>query len=377
MSKAVKTTEVLDPHDTFFRQLLSEPTVAVDFVQNYLPAEIVPLLDLAQLRIEKDTFVDGRLRKHFSDVLYSVPLQPNLLPSSQPTVAPLEKPAKRKRKKAEPDKIGVYVYLYLLFEHKSQPDKGVRLQVLRYMTRIWEKEWKKHRQLSPIVPIVFYHGQETWNYSSEFADLLTVVDVFKPYLPQFRHLLIDLSAYSDEQIQGEVWLRVNLLILKHIFDDNLGEQLPKILGLLRTLVQNESGLEMLYTVLMYITEASAVVTEAELYQGVIAAVTPERSNVVESLAQKWIKEGIEKGVEEGIEKGIEKGIEAQRQTLLRLVEWRFSLSEEAQQAYAQQLARIHNLDHLLHLVDQLLTMQTSAAFDQAILAYLPNDEKSK
>ena len=52
MSKSVKTTEVLDPHDTFFRQLLSEPSVAVDFVQNYLPAKIVPLLDLSQLRCD-------------------------------------------------------------------------------------------------------------------------------------------------------------------------------------------------------------------------------------------------------------------------------------------------------------------------------------
>ena len=90
---------------------------------------------------------------------------------------------------------------------------------------------------------------------------------------------------------------------------------------------------------------------------------------MESLAQKWIKEGIEKG--------IEKGIEAQRQTLLRLVEWRFSLPEDVLQAYTQQLAQIHNLDHLLHLVDQLLTMQTSAEFDQAILACLPGDAEDK
>lgn len=85
----------------------------------------------------------------------------------------------------------------------------------------------------------------------------------------------------------------------------------------------------------------------------------------ESLAQKWIKEGIEKG------------IEAQRQTLLRLVEWRFSLSEDVLSAYARQFAWIHNLDHLLQLVDQLLTMRTSAEFDRAILACLPGNEEGK
>jgi predicted transposase/invertase (TIGR01784 family) len=84
-------------HDTFFRQLLGEPTTAIDFVQNYLPANLVELLDLLQLRPEKDTFVDARLRKHFSDILFSVPL-----------------------------KSGEQIYLYLLFEHKSSPDKQVR-----------------------------------------------------------------------------------------------------------------------------------------------------------------------------------------------------------------------------------------------------------
>ena len=57
MPTPTETTEVIDPHDTFLRQLLSEPKVAANFVQNYLPAEVVMLLDLAHLRIEKDTLV--------------------------------------------------------------------------------------------------------------------------------------------------------------------------------------------------------------------------------------------------------------------------------------------------------------------------------
>lgn len=176
-----------EPHDTFFRQLLAQPTTAADFVQNYLPAEVVAVLDLTKLQPERDTFVDARLRKHFSDLLYSVPL-----------------------------KTGGRAYLYLLFEHKSKPDKQARLQLLRYMTRIWEQEWRKKRQISPIVPLLFYHGQETWSYSTEFADLVQPPEVLKTYTPHFRHLLTDLSTWSDEEMHGEVWLRVGLLVLKHV-----------------------------------------------------------------------------------------------------------------------------------------------------------------
>ncbi len=88
---------------------------------------------------------------------------------------------------------------------------------------------------------------------------------------------------------------------------------------------------------------------------------------MESLAQKWMNAGIEKG----IEKGVEKGVAAQRQTLLHLACWRLALPVEAEQHYAQQLAQIHNLDHLVQLVNQLLTLETVAEFDKALLAYLP------
>ena len=109
----------------------------------------------------------------------------------------------------------------------------------------------------------------------------------------------------------------------------------------------------------------------------IKALEQERNTLRQEGYDLGKQDGIDLGEQQGIEKGIEKGIEAQRQTLLRLVEWRFALAEDMLQAYARQLARIHTLDHLLHLVDQLLTMQTSAEFDRAILACLPGDEEDK
>ena len=104
---------------------------------------------------------------------------------------------------------------------------------------------------------------------------------------------------------------------------------------------------------------------------------------METLAQEWIdegksigfdlgkKEGIDIGKKEGIAQGLGQGIAAQRQTLLHLLQWRFPLAPAAQQTYAQQVARIDNLDHLLQLVNQLLTSQDTTDFDKAFLSYLP------
>ena len=62
--------EPVNPHDAFFKQYLGYPHVAADFLRQHLPAEVVQLLDLTQLQLQKDSFVDEQLRSHFSDLVY-------------------------------------------------------------------------------------------------------------------------------------------------------------------------------------------------------------------------------------------------------------------------------------------------------------------
>ena len=372
MSKPAQISEIVDPHDTFFRQLLSDPVVAADFVQNYLPAEVVDLLDLSQLRIEKDTFVDARLRKHYSDVLYSVPFK-GLAQADESKLLEEEapKPARKKRSHKPASQKQESAFLYLLFEHKSQPDGNVRLQLLRYMVRIWEKEQRRHKKLAAILPIVFYHGVEGWHYSHEFADLLEVPASFKAYTPHFNHLLVDLSTYSDEEVRGEIWLQVCLLMMKHIYDNDLGKRLPRILGLLHELAYEESVMEMLQTVLLYATEVSGVVSEDDIRQSVRAVVPPERREAMEmTLAQKWIAQGKEEGIEQGIEKG---KIIAQRQTLSHLLAKRFPDTLEESKKFAAYFAQISDFDTFVELIDHLLLVPTVAAFEEQLKTFLPKD----
>ncbi|MFN8444516.1 MAG: hypothetical protein U0175_27275 [Caldilineaceae bacterium] len=85
-----------------------------------------------------------------------------------------------------------------------------------------------------------------------------------------------------------------------------------------------------------------------------------------------------KGEARGIEQGIEKGIRAQRQILLQLLHFRFPATvEEESKKYSAYLARIHNLDHLTELVNQLLIALTLAAFEEKVLAYLPKEQEQK
>ncbi|MCL0081362.1 Rpn family recombination-promoting nuclease/putative transposase, partial [Peptococcaceae bacterium] len=99
---------IKNPHDSFFKYSLQDLDIARNFIAGYLPSEIVKLLDLSSIKSNKDSFVDSKLKSHFTDMLFSVSLN------------------------------NQEIYLYFLFEHKSSPEKDVPIQLLRYMTRIWE-----------------------------------------------------------------------------------------------------------------------------------------------------------------------------------------------------------------------------------------------
>jgi hypothetical protein len=115
------------------------------------------------------------------------------------------------------------------------------------MVRIWEKERRETGRISPIVPLVVYRGRRRWPYARRFEALLRGPAEVRKYLPSFEHELLDLSALPDEAIRGEVTVRVVQLVLKHIFDKDLGARLPAILALAREVFQQASGLEMLVT----------------------------------------------------------------------------------------------------------------------------------
>ncbi len=98
-----------------------------------------------------------------------------------------------------------------------------------------------------------------------------------------------------------------------------------------------------------------------------------------TLAQQWEARGLEKGREQGLEQGLEKGSQAQRQTLLRLLEWRFHPSDSQQAEYTRQMALIADLQLLTQLIDHLLAAPTLADFDERLATCLSatNDKTSK
>jgi predicted transposase/invertase (TIGR01784 family) len=317
--------DITNPHDKFFKEVFTRPEIARDFLHNYLPEKVIELLDMSSLSLQKGSFVDQDLRQHFSDLLYRVSLRN-----------------------------GQEAFVYILLEHKSFPEYMVAFQLLRYLVRIWEHELRQDgkKPLTPIVPLVVYHGRVRWLVPLTFGALFEGDEALRPYWPEFAYQLCDLSAYNDDEIKGEVTLRALLLLLKHIFDDRLAEQLPAILSLLRTLATQKTGLEFLETILRYVTQAAEKITERELAQALAEAFTPTGGVTMTTLAEKWIEQGLEQGLEQG-------QLQATRDNLVQVLRIRFDFVPEV---VVTAVTAINDLATLKQLLKQATVAKTLDAF---------------
>ena len=68
-------SDISNPHDRFFREIFSRKEEARNFLLNFLPDDLIKILDMDSLEARKDSFVDGELKEHLSDLLYKAALK--------------------------------------------------------------------------------------------------------------------------------------------------------------------------------------------------------------------------------------------------------------------------------------------------------------
>ena len=109
-----ETISIHQPHDKLFRVALRDIYVARDFLQAYLPQGLLTCIDLSQLKIHKETFVDGLYQGIVADVVYAIPF------------------------------INQTNWLYVLFEHQSQIDRSMAWRLMNYMMGIMRLHSNQH-----------------------------------------------------------------------------------------------------------------------------------------------------------------------------------------------------------------------------------------
>ena len=219
--------EISKPHDHLFRSVFGEDkeAEAASLLQACLPPAVSRELLWSSLKWQSVSFIDDRLRDSESDLLYAI------------------------RRTAD----GASAWLYVLLEHQSTPDPWLRLRLLKYSIRIWERDRQRHpqeQQLRPIVPLVLYQGGRVWREAREFAELFSEVVRDWPGVPRYAHLLIDQTQAGPEELRGELLGRIAQLAMMAAYRASW-PVLQRLVPLLAELAQ-AGGSEDLQRIVVYI-----------------------------------------------------------------------------------------------------------------------------
>ena len=259
-------------HDKFFKQNMTERKTVVSLLENYLPESVLKLIDLSELELEKDSMIEEELTDLFSDLIYRVKINNRA------------------------------AYLYLLFEHKSYPERKIALQLLKYIRAFWELKAKQESggKLPLVIPLVFYHGRQKWQIGLRLADLLDEIPAeIKEYIPDFQYIIYDFSAESEEDIKGVTELRIFLQLVKTIFSGvEFSKKLGEIIELFNELSDEGKAQRYFEVVISYVMHAREGIEPEELLQ-IASEVSAERGEMIMTIAEKLKREGIIEGKQAG------------------------------------------------------------------------------
>jgi len=263
------------PNDATFRQFLTQPDIARDFMALHLPPELRERCDLSTLKLESGAFVEDDLRQYFSDVLYSL-------------------------KTTAGDG-----YIHVLIEHQSAPDKHMAFRLMRYAVAAMQRHLEAgHKRLPLVIPILFYTGRRTpYPYSTRWLDEFND-PVLANRLYSHRFPLVDVTVMPDDEIMQHRSMAALTLLQKHIRQRDLAELMDRLVSIL---MAGDHSSSQVISLVNYMVQAGET-SDAKAFVRELARRVPQHENALMTIAQQLEQIGLEKGIEQGIEKGRKEGI---------------------------------------------------------------------
>jgi predicted transposase/invertase (TIGR01784 family) len=295
--------QLVNIHDAFFKQVLSDPGLASKFLREHLPPDVADLLGPDLPEPVPGSFVDEELRQHHSDLLFRIQL-----------------------------KAGHGAFAYVLMEHKSSPDRGARLQLLRYVVRMltdWYNQNAQQLPLPPVLPLLVHQGPQGWRFSCEFSDLFgTVPEPLRPYLPAFRHALVDLAQTDDRDLSAEMRLRAFLKALKYSRRPDLPDCIDLVLAEAPVLGEKD-----LFVILTYLDKGPVSINSKAMCEALQRLAPDRKERIMGWLTQPYYDKGKAEGKAEG-----------EANILARLLEKRFGVVPASlrQRIFAAEVSQIES-----------------------------------
>ena len=262
------------PHDATFRQFLTQPEIARDFMELHLPAALRAICDLGTLKLESGSFVEDDLRQYFSDVLYSL-------------------------KTTAGDG-----YIHVLIEHQSSPDKHMAFRLIRYAIAAMQRHLAAgHNKLPLVIPVLFYTGRRSpYPYSTrwldEFDNPELAAQLYGSAFP-----LVDVTVIPDDEIMNHRSMAALTLLQKHIHQRDIATLTDRLATLLMADYLSSPQIMALIHYLIQAGESA----DSHAFVRKLAQRVPQHGETFMTIAQQLEQIGIEKGIQLGEQRGIEKG----------------------------------------------------------------------
>jgi hypothetical protein len=270
-------TNIINPHDKFFKESFSRLEVAQSFIEEIFPLELREKINLDKMKRVNDSFTDEELSEHLADVVYQTEFA------------------------------GQKTLVTLLFEHKSYTEKYPHLQLLQYILNIWKEERKQKKDLSIVIPIIIHHGEGNWQYKSMKTYFEGVHPALEKFIPAFDYLFFTLDKIEDYQIANfqNTLLSMTAMLLKHSHDEE--DEFLKLSSFwaekLNRLDADEQ-MAFIKTVFYYIESA------LNLTQNKLSPIFTQVSNKVNNIAMTIADEIIEQTTFNHVRGLIKKGLDA-------------------------------------------------------------------
>ncbi len=262
------------PHDATFRQFLTQPDIARDFMEIHLPADLRAICDLRTLKLASGSFVEADLRQYFSDVLYSL-----------------------KTTAGEG-------YMYVLIEHQSSPDRHMAFRLLRYAVAAMQRHLDAgYKTLPLVIPVLFYMGKRRpYPYSTCWLD-----DFTHPALARRLYStcfpLVDITVMPDDEIVEHRSMAALTLLQKHIHQRDLANLMDRLVPVLLSGYLSSSQI---VSLVHYIVQAGET-PDVEAFIQELALRVPQHGDTLMTIAQQLEQKGMQKGFEKGIQTGRHEG----------------------------------------------------------------------
>ena len=270
-----------DQHDRLFKDLLTNRKFAVSFLKQYLPMELVVLvnwdsvkLNAANVEHVRQQHKTNRKQKETSDLAFHFSF-----------------------------KDGRHGACFVHIEFQTTDDKTIIVRTRHYQTSYlldFIKRNKKNKKLPLVVSIIYYANKKPFSHSLDIYDHFENSELAREHA--FTTQFIDLSKLTDKELLDHGHIAGLECILKYVAEKNVDARLDIISHAIKSYDSFARK-----TLIRYLAHHSGL--ENQVLSDKIINNQPTLENDMKSAAQQWIDEGIEKGVLMGEQKGIEKGIQ--------------------------------------------------------------------